>query len=122
VHAAGRGLLFDGEGADLTGREYSLAAYFLVKGERDGITHDHGTTPDDWWAAGWEVDLGNPLGGRYAWNGLWRRDFTDGLALVNPPGASTQHVPLGGSFRDLAGRIRTSVVLGPAEGVVLRGG
>ena len=122
VHAAGRGFLFDGEGADLAGREYSLAAYFLVKGERDGITHDHGTTPDDWWAAGWEVDLGNPLGGRYAWNGLWRRDFTDGLALVNPPGASTQHVPLGGSFRDLAGRIRTSVVLGPAEGVVLRGG
>ena len=121
VHAAGGGFLLEGQGTDLTGRQYSLAVYFLAQGERDGITHDHGTTPDDWWAAGWETALGTPLAGRYSWNGLWRRDFSDGLVLVNPPGGSTRHVSLGASFRDLTGAARTSVVLGRAEGAVLRG-
>ena len=44
VHAAVRGFLLQGQGADLAGREYSLATYFLARGDRDAITHDHGTT------------------------------------------------------------------------------
>jgi hypothetical protein len=39
--------------------------------------------------------------GRYA-NGLYRRDFTNGIAITNPSG-STQTVALGGTFRRLAG-------------------
>src|SRR5205085_6381153 len=119
VHAAGHDILLDGQGADVGGLEYSLATYFLVRGERDGITHDHGTAPDDWWA-GWDATLGSPLGGLYAWSGLRRRDFTDGLVLVNPPGGATQDVVLPGTFRDLAGAVRTDVVLAPGDGAVLR--
>ncbi len=120
IHAAGGAFYFDGQGADVAAREYSLAVYLLGKAERDGITHDHGVTPDDWWSAGWEVDLGSALGERYRWNGVWRRDFAAGLVLVNPPGAPAQTLVPGGQYRDLTGVTRTAVVLGPAQGAVLR--
>jgi len=112
--------LLDGQGADVADREYGLATYFLATADRDGITHDHGTTPDDWWADGWEVSLGAAPGARFAWNGLWRRDFAAGLVLVNPPGAPARTVTLDAAYRDLGGTVVTSVHLGPAQGAVLR--
>ena len=36
-------------------------------------------------------------------NGVWRRDFADGIALVNPKGNGEQTVTLGGTFVHLAG-------------------
>src|SRR5262249_10913940 len=59
-------------------------------------------------------------GARYQWNGVLRRDFTNGIVLLNEPGASTKTLSLGGSFRNSSGAIVSSVTLGPGAGAVLQ--
>ena len=106
---------------DEAGLEYGLASYFLVNDGKDAVSnHRWRGTPDDWWSAGYDLDLGAPLGPRYSWEGLLRRDFERGIALVNQPDASTRTVALGETYLDLAGNPRTSVTLAPASGTVLR--
>jgi hypothetical protein len=101
--------------------EYGLASYFLVNDGSDAVSnHRWRGTPDDWWSAGYDLELGAPLGPRYSWNGLLRRDFERGSALVNQPGTSTRTVTLPETYLDLAGNPRTSVTLAPASGTVLR--
>ena len=101
--------------------EYGLASYFLVNDGRDLVSnHRWRGTPDDWWSAGYDLDLGGPLGPRYSWEGLLRRDFERGSALVNQPDTSTRTVTLPETYLDLAGNPRTSVTLAPASGTVLR--
>lgn len=119
LHARRKGVVFDAEAGTESGREYGLAAYFLVDSGRDFLGNDPGGTPDDWWR-GYEVVLGPPSGARYAWNGVLRRDFQHGLVLLNPPEASRQTLTLEQPHIDLAGQRRTAVTLGPAEGAVLR--
>ncbi|HEV2773089.1 MAG TPA: DNRLRE domain-containing protein, partial [Thermoleophilaceae bacterium] len=71
---------------DEAGLEYGLASYFLVNDGKDAVSnHSWRGTPDDWWSAGYDLDLGAPLGPRYSWDGLLRRDFEGGVALVNQP-------------------------------------
>ena len=64
-----------------------------------------------------------------AWkNGVWRRDFTNGIALVNPKGNGTQTVQLGGTFVKIKGsqdpsvnngQTVTSVTLQDRDGIIL---
>jgi len=64
-----------------------------------------------------------------AWqNGVWRRDFAHGIALVNPKGNGAKTVTLGGSFKHLTGNQNpslnngssvTSVTLQERDGVIL---
>lgn len=50
-----------------------------------------------------------------AWqNGVWRRDFTNGIALVNPKGNGPRTVSLGGTFIKLKGAQAPSVNTGQA--------
>ena len=106
---------------DEAGMEYGLASYFLVNDGDDATSnHTWRGTPDDWWSAGYDLDLGAPLGPRYSWNGLLRRDFERGMALVNQPGSGTKTVPLRDTYFDLADNPRTGVMLVPASGTVLR--
>jgi hypothetical protein len=106
---------------DEAGMEYGLASYFLVNDGDDATSnHTWRGTPDDWWSAGYDLELGAPLGPRYSWNGLLRRDFERGSALVNQPGTSTRTVTLPETYLDLAGNPRTGVMLVPASGTVLR--
>lgn len=100
------------------GREYAVATYFLISSGRDGLDYGDGGTPDNWWA-GFDVSLGAPLGDRYLWNGLWRRDFELGLVLVNEPDEPQKVATLPGSYRGLDGIVSTSVTLGGREGAVL---
>ncbi len=60
--------------------------------------------------------------------GVYRRDFQNGIALVNPKGNGTQTVTLGGSFKHLSGtqdpsindgKTVTSVTLNERDGVIL---
>ena len=44
-----------------------------------------------------------PSATRYLWNGVWRRDFTRGIVLLNEPGASTKTLALGGTFKTTSG-------------------
>jgi Hypothetical glycosyl hydrolase family 15 len=64
-----------------------------------------------------------------AWqNGVWRRDFANGIALVNPKGNGAKTVQLGGTFvkikgsQDAAvnsGQTVTSVTLQDRDGIIL---
>jgi hypothetical protein len=119
LHANGKGIVFDAGAETDAGREYGLAAYFLVDAGRDSLGNSPGGTPDDWWR-GYDVTLGAPTGPRYAWQGVLRRDFQHGLVLVNPPDAASRTVALDRPHTDLGGRPRVAVTLGPAAGAVLR--
>jgi hypothetical protein len=100
--------------------DYALATYMLINSGRDAISSDLRSTPGDWWH-GWSIKLGAPRAERRDWHGLLRRDFRRGLVLVNPPGSPQRTVELGRTYTDVAGGRRSSVVLPPKSGVVLRG-
>jgi hypothetical protein len=119
VHSLGRGIVLDGAATDPQGMEYNLASYFLISGGNDAVS-SAGQTPSDWWP-GFEVNLGEAAGARHAWDGLLRRDFSDGMALVNPPGSTAQSVQLPAPMRTASGATVSSVTLPPASGAVLLG-
>jgi hypothetical protein len=118
LHSQGKAVVFDSQASDAAGREYGLANYLLVSTGRDLLGNDPGGTPADWWN-GYDVELGAPKGGRYNWNGLVRRDFEHGFALVNKPGGTrrTIDLPAGSSGPD--GAARSAIGLGAAEGAVI---
>lgn len=84
------------------------------------------------WFDEFEVDLGYPTQARQeaAWSqGVWRRDFDNGIVLVNPKGNGARTVDLGGTFRKLSGTqdpvtndgaTVTRVTLADRDGVILR--
>jgi hypothetical protein len=119
LHENGRAIWLDGEATTDKGREYGLAAYFLVGQGRDYVGQKPGGEPDNWWP-GYDLDLGAAVGPRRRKDGVFRREFERGLVLVNQPGAAQVTVVLDAPYKDLAGASRTSVTLGPAEGAVLR--
>ena len=118
LHEHGKGVMLDGKASAGVGQEYALAAYFLVGSGGDSIGNKLGGTPSDWWP-GYDVTLGSPLGSRYGWNGVLRRDFEQGVVLVNEPDSRPQSLQVHGAFADASGDGCTAVTLGPAEGVVL---
>lgn len=65
-----------------------------------------------------QVDVGTPEGAFAKVDGVYRRSFTKGLALVNPT-TSTVTVALGRTYADLAGVTRTSLTMAPNTGEVL---
>jgi hypothetical protein len=118
VHAAGKGVVLDGGDSSASGREYSLASYFLISTGSDGVGLGS-MTPENWWP-GFDQDLGAAQGARTIWQGLMRRDFQYGLALVNEPQAATRTVALPAPMYTTSGAVVTSVTLGAAQGAVLR--
>jgi hypothetical protein len=118
VHSYGRHVVIASQTGDATAAEYNLAGYFLINDGRDYVGSYIGTMPSNWWK-GYATDLGDAKGGRYQWNGVWRRDFTRGFVLLNEPGASTKTLSLGGSYKNTAGNTVTSVTLGATRGAVL---
>jgi hypothetical protein len=118
VHSLGRGVLLDSNVTERQATEYSLASYFLISAGNDGISAG-GMTPTHWWS-GFDVNLGDAIGPRTKSDGVLRRDFTGGMALVDEPGASSQTVTLPRTMLNLDGRRVNSVTLVPASGVVLK--
>lgn len=84
------------------------------------------------WFDEFDFDLGYPLQTRReaAWSqGVWRRDFDNGIVLVNPKGNGPRTVSLGGTYRKLAGAqdpatndgsTVTSVTLADRDAIILR--
>jgi hypothetical protein len=118
VHSAGRHVVLQSYANDTTSAEYNLAGYFLINDGRDYVSSTLGSLQSNWWR-GYDTDLGDAKGGRYMWNGVWRRDFTRGFVLLNEPGSSTKSLSLGGSYKNIAGNTVTSVSLGGSRGAVL---
>ncbi|MDQ8043943.1 MAG: putative glycoside hydrolase [Patulibacter sp.] len=119
VHAKGKGVIIDGFDGSAAGSEYSLANYLLVNSGADAIGEGD-QTPDNWWN-GWNTDLGTALAARYDWQGLERRDFTGGIALVAEPGAPSRTVQLPQPMVNLAGQTVSSVTISGGHGAVLTG-
>ena len=118
VHSYGAHVILQSYAADLTSAEYNLAGYFLVTDGNDFLSTTTGSLPSQWWSA-YDANLGDPIGTRYLWNGLWRRDFTGGIVLLNEPGASTKTLALGGTFKTTSGQQVSSLSLGASRGAVL---
>ena len=72
----------------------------------DGVDmiDDSLTTLANWYWV-YDADFGRPLGDRYMWNGLFRRDFENGIILVNEPSASTKTVSLDGNFLNTSNNV-----------------
>lgn len=121
AHSVGTNLLFLDETADsIPEQTYNLAVYLLVNNGSDLVsTEEYGRiAPGSTWV-GFTADLGDAVGPRYRWNGLWRRDFSRGVVLVNDPGAGNVTVSLGGSYRDLDGNAVGDLTLGSRTAAVL---
>lgn len=118
VHALGRATVLDPSDSSTSAREYSLASYFLMDTGRDGIGLKS-MTPTNWWPM-LDVDLGAARGARFEWEGLIRRDYAAGMALVNPPGAATRTVELPAAMLDEDGVRVTNVTLEAKSGTTLR--
>ncbi|MGH8298546.1 MAG: putative glycoside hydrolase [Steroidobacteraceae bacterium] len=83
------------------------------------------------WFDEFNAKLGMPISSppTAAWQkGVWRRDFTNGIALVNPKGNGPQTVDLGGTFVKIKGtqdpavnngKTVTSVTLKDRDGIIL---
>ena len=98
-------------------QEYGIANYFLLNLGDDYYDPVYRSTPDDSWSI-YGANLGSAINNRYQWNGLWRRDFSNGFVLVNPPGGTTTTVNLGDTYPDLYGGQYSSVTLSQRQGKV----
>jgi len=73
------------------------------------------------WFTLWELAIGEPIGDYFEADGLFRRDFTGGIVLVNPNDAgAAKTVRLNGTYLDSAGKVVTSVTLSNKTGAVLK--
>jgi hypothetical protein len=130
------GIIGDDQSAtDYQGMRYGLGATLMDDGY---YYHSNGGgyAPPPLWFDEFDSNLGHPSttaqGARQtgAWqNGVWRRDFDNGIVLVNPKGNGSQTVNLGGSFTKLqgtqapsvnSGATVTSVTLADRDGVILK--
>jgi hypothetical protein len=116
IHAAEKGVILDDvDGVD---REYSIAGYFLISSGRDGFG-DLTASPDNWYA-GYNLHLGAPLGQRYSWMDVMRRDFSSGMVLLNEPGAPTRTLKLPGTYVTTQNETVTSITLRGRSAAILR--
>jgi Hypothetical glycosyl hydrolase family 15 len=118
VHANGTPVIWQPYAGGDRQRELNLACLLLARAGRDALD-DQDARPSRWWA-GFDVDPGAPLGGRYDWQGLLRRDFARAVVLVNDRGAGARTVTLPGRFTRVDGRpVPGAVRIPGGRGVIL---
>ena len=123
AHSQGTEVLLLDEGdhpGSTSDQEYNLAAYLLINNGRDLVGTDDLSliAPDRVWS-GFLGDLGDPVGPRYDWRGVIRRDYERGMVLLNEPEAAAVTLTLPGTFRDLDGVLRSTVHLSTRTAAVL---
>jgi hypothetical protein len=116
--ASGRGVVLDTAAETPADRLYGLATALLLDTGALNLGNDAWTARDRWWS-GYDINLGTPPAPRFAWSGVWRRDFAGGVVLVTPPGSAARTVNVGPGFADLAGVARGVLTLAPGTGAVL---
>ncbi len=113
VHALGGFVVMNDDDSDTDAEWiYELANYLLVKTGDDMLGANGVKTrisPDGFWD-GYLIDLGEPLGERYVRDGLFRRDYRCGSAVLNQPDQPTRTVELGETFQVLGSGERVSSV------------
>jgi hypothetical protein len=103
--------------------EWALSNYLLTRDSQSytyiyGGTGGYGSFVD---RPVYHAPVGHPVSGRFQIDGLQLRDYSNGLAIVNPSSTSTIAVTLGDGYSDLSGQSVTSITLPPVSGAVLLG-
>ena len=107
--------------AGVNAMRYGKASFLLSWNGGGGAVMfkpDGGTT--DPWNLEWTMPIGTPQGSKYQVGVGWRRDYTNGTALVNPDASSSQTFSLGGTYVKPDGSSVSSLTLGPMQAMVLR--
>ena len=119
-----------GDPTDYQSMRYGLASCLMNDGYYSFTSNSQGYTGVVWFDE-FNAKLGQETSAppTAAWqNGVWRRDFTNGIALVNPKGNGPRTVQLGGTFVKLNGtqapsvnngQTVTSVTLQDRDGIIL---
>lgn len=121
---------------DYQAMRYGLASalmddgyYSFNGGHASGGDSGYGDAP---WFDEYDADLGRPLGGpsTTAWKqGVYRRDYENGIVIVNPKGNGAQTLSLEDTFQKLSGTQApsvnngqkvTSVTLADRDGIILK--
>jgi hypothetical protein len=98
--------------------KYALASFLLGTDGSAYFSFLRDNSPTD--IHPWDqVDVGSPLGGYAKRDGVYQRDFSAGLAMVNPT-TSTVKVSLDGTYVTLDGAEVTSLTMAPNTGEVLK--
>ncbi|HZU75627.1 MAG TPA: putative Ig domain-containing protein [Dehalococcoidia bacterium] len=115
-------------GITLDDKNWGIGNYLLFKGAHDYIAFSpyYNSLPD----YGSYVDLpeyaaaiGSPSNSMYQSQGVYRRDYSGGLVLVNPSSSASYTVNLGATYKDMDGNsIGPSLTLAPATAEVLLSG
>lgn len=109
-----------GPSADVRTMTYGKASFLLVWNGRGGGYIFSPEDPADPWNRAWTTPVGKPVGPRRRVGVGWRRNFTRGVALVNPDPSRPQSFSLGGRYVDPSGAAPRSVTLQPVSAVILR--
>jgi hypothetical protein len=123
LHSQGKQVILDDD--DDSGdqeRDYELAFYHLINngGDMLGADGDRGRmSPGNFWS-GYTLNLGEPIDTYYRWNGLFRRDFSCGMVLVNQPEMTSISVDLPVPFTAIDGQLVTAVTLASSSGQILK--
>ena len=95
VHSLGANLIdHDIQTSSDVERDYGLANYLLFSDGTDFYSTFWEALPDQDWTP-YSINLGAALGARYQVGSSWRRDFTGGYVIVNPPPTRTASIVLG---------------------------
>lgn len=105
-------------------KQWAIANYLLLKNNASWIficgPQEYGSllmTPE------YGAQIGRPTDAYHQSQSVYLRDFTNGLALVNPSASTSYTVTLSGTHHDLYGNpIGSQVTLPPASGLVLLNG
>lgn len=101
--------------------QWALANYLLVKNQASFLyicgTQEYGSLflrPE------YNAPIGTPVGTMRAWQSVFVRYFSQGMAIVNPSSTAWRVVRLPATYHDLYGHtLRGSLRLAPASGLVL---
>jgi len=107
--------------ATRAGARYALATMLLVARTENLLYASAGYSDEVWWPEYATANsLGRPTGGyRVLRNGVYRRDFTNGVVLVNPLTRPASRIRLGHTYSGSGLRKVAAVSLAPLSGIVL---
>ncbi|HYN90187.1 MAG TPA: putative glycoside hydrolase [Ardenticatenaceae bacterium] len=87
TQALGKNTIVVSQGAreDWSRQQFAFASYLLVSDGRASFRYsDSSSYRHVWLYSNYDLDLGQPLGPRYANGSAWQRDFTNGSVVVDP--------------------------------------
>ncbi len=117
LHQLGKGVVLDNTGDDYN---YGLAGFYMISSGVDALG-SHSLRPDHW-PQSLHNDLGKPLGERHIWNHLLVREFSGGVAFVNPPDGQTRRISLPATLHSVDSPIdRKPIELPSPGGLVVTG-